>query len=123
MEQQRTRGEVRIVGAERPGGLELRTAGLAARGLAELRVTGLAWYLGSGWSQVLGELARRIAAAGPGHPTTFDLPAGGAEGGDVTINLVPDGDFLAPHPPPGVSLSVADWRRDVVGRLFPSASS
>ncbi|MFC5185436.1 hypothetical protein [Actinomadura harenae] len=119
MEQQRTRGEVRIVGAERPGGLELRTAGLAARGMTELRVTGLAWYLGSGWSQVLGELVRRIAAAGPGHPTTFDL----GEEGDVTINLVPDGDFLAPHPPPGVSLSVADWRRDVVDRLFPTASS
>lgn len=117
MERQRTRGEVRIVGAERPGGLELRTAGLAERGLPELRVTGLAWYLGSGWSRVLGELARRIAAAGPSHPATFDL----AE--DVTVNLVPDGDFLAPHPPPGEPLGIADWRREIVEKLFPSASS
>ncbi|MFC4905696.1 hypothetical protein [Actinomadura gamaensis] len=117
MDRQRTRGEVRIVGAERPGGLELRTAGLAARGLPELRVTGLAWYLGSGWSRVLGELARRIAAAGPAHPATFEL------GDGVTVNLVPDGDFLAPHPPPGVTAGVADWRREIVESLFPSASS
>lgn len=119
MEGRRTQGEVRIVGAERPGGLELRTAGLAGRGLPELRVTGLAWYLGRGWSRILGELALRIAAAGPGHPTTFEL----GEDAAVTVNLVPDGDFLAPHPPPGVSRSVSDWRRDVVERLYPKASS
>ncbi|MFD0540826.1 hypothetical protein ACFQY7_50460 [Actinomadura luteofluorescens] len=56
--------EIRVVGAEGPDGLTLRTRGLAARGLPELRADGLPPYLGQGWARVLAALARRLAATG-----------------------------------------------------------
>ncbi|WP_433467445.1 hypothetical protein [Spirillospora sp. CA-128828] len=104
--------EVRIVGAEGPDGLTLRTSGLSARGLPELRASGLPPYLGQGWARVLAELARRLAATG-------EIPGGEIAPG-VEIRLTPaDDGTLAPVPPPGRDL--AEWRRDVLLRLFPEA--
>ncbi|POM25021.1 hypothetical protein BTM25_36620 [Actinomadura rubteroloni] len=112
------RGEVRVVGAERPGGLELRTAGLAARGLPEVRVTGLPPYLGQGWARVLGAVAARVAAAGPVLPVLVEMADG------VELRLVPEKDgTLAVVPPPPPPTDVGQWRRDVVARLFPEAAS
>lgn len=115
--------ELRIVGAERPGGLELRTSGLAARGLPELRVTALPPYLGQGWARVLADVARRLAGApfGPGTapPDEVVLDHG------VALGLVADADepgVLAVRPPDGHEGSPEAWRRDVLVRLFPAAS-
>lgn len=103
--------EIRVVGAEGPDGLTLRTSGLSARGLPELRADGLPPYLGQGWARVLGALARRLAATG-------EIPDELAPG--VEIRLAPaDGGALAPVPPPG--RDVAEWRRDVLLRMFPEA--
>ena len=103
--------EIRVVGAERPDGLTLRTSGLSARGLPELRADGLPPYLGQGWARVLAALAQRLAATGE----MPDEPAPGVE-----IRLTPaEGGTLAPVPPPGRDL--AEWRRDVLLRMFPEA--
>ncbi|GAA1546855.1 hypothetical protein GCM10009678_31850 [Actinomadura kijaniata] len=110
------RTEVRIVGAERPDGLELRTLGLAVRGLPELRVTGLPPYLGQGWARVLGLVAQRLAASGRRAPTELEL----AE--DVTVLLAVDKNGVAVLPPLGFRGPVNDWRRDLLVRLFPEAS-
>ncbi|MEU8341131.1 hypothetical protein SAMN05443665_1006126 [Actinomadura meyerae] len=105
--------EVRITGAERPDGLTLRTVGLAARGLPELRAEGLPPYLGDGWARVLGLAAQRLAATG-------EPPAELAPG--VPIRFEPAGDgALAAVPPPG--RDAGEWRRDVLLRLFPEARS
>ncbi|WP_018655726.1 hypothetical protein [Actinomadura flavalba] len=110
------RGEVRIVGAERPGGLELRTRGLAERGLPEVRTTGLPPYLGQGWARVLGAVAQRLAAQGPVLPVALDLGEG------VTVRLVPEKEgTLAVVPPEPVPADA--WRRDVLARLFPDAAT
>ncbi|XVQ12704.1 hypothetical protein ACQP1W_09150 [Spirillospora sp. CA-255316] len=112
-------GEIRIVGAERPDGLELRTRGLAAHGSPELRISGLAPYLGQGWARVLGTLAGRLAsgdaAGGGGAPEALDLGSG------VTVGLVAEGDDLVPVPPRGFSGRDEEWRREVLLALFPSA--
>ncbi|MFA1545038.1 hypothetical protein [Actinomadura chokoriensis] len=105
--------EVRIVGAERPDGLSLRTIGLAARGLPELRAEGLPPYLGDGWARVLGALAQRLAATG-------EPPAELAPGVEVRFTEAGDG-ALIPVPPPG--RETGEWRRDVLLRLFPEARS
>ncbi|HLV74618.1 hypothetical protein [Actinomadura hallensis] len=109
--------EVRIVGAEGPGGLTLRTTGLAAGGRPELRVEGLPPYLGHGWARVLAAVARRLASSD--HvPSTVTL-APDAET-TVEISLTPaDGGFLTPGPPPGADPD--GWHRDVLLRLFPEA--
>ncbi|WP_131738539.1 hypothetical protein [Actinomadura roseirufa] len=107
--------EIRIVGAERPDGLVLRTDGLAARGLPELRAGGLPPYLGQGWARVLGALARRLAAAAE-VPAELDLAPG------VTVRLERSAEgALVPVPPPGRDLD--EWRRDVLLRLFPEAGA
>lgn len=112
-----TLGEVRVVGAERPDGLELRTRGLASRGLPELRVRGLAPYLGQGWARILAALAGRVAASG-------GPPSGDVElAPDVAFSLAPDEGHLVPGPPDGFTGRVDEWRREVVFRLFPSARS
>ncbi|WP_157430502.1 hypothetical protein [Actinomadura macra] len=106
-------GEVRILGAEGPGGLILRTGGLSARGLPELRADGLPPYLGQGWARVLAALAERLAAAG-------EIPGELVLAPDVVIRLTPAADgTLTPGPPPG--RDVGEWRRDVLVRLFPEA--
>ncbi|MFB4310642.1 hypothetical protein [Actinomadura sp. GTD37] len=105
--------EVRIVGAGGPDGLTLRTVGLAARGLPELRAEGLPPYLGDGWARVLGALARSLAATG-------EPPAELAPGVGVRFAEAGDG-ALIPVPPPG--RDAAEWRRDVLLRLFPEARS
>lgn len=102
--------EVRIVGAERPDGLTLRTIGLSARGLPEVRVEALPPYLGDGWARVLGTLARRLAATG-------EPPGELAPGVEVRFTTAADG-ALIPVPPPGRD---AGWHRDVLIRLFPEA--
>ncbi|NDU71599.1 hypothetical protein GWI34_03015 [Actinomadura sp. DSM 109109] len=103
--------EIRVVGAEGPDGLSLRTSGLAALGLPELRADGLPPYLGQGWARVLAALARSLAATG-------EIPDEIVPG--VEIRLTPAaGGTLAPGPPPGRDL--AGWRRDVLLRLFPEA--
>ncbi|MFD0683288.1 hypothetical protein [Actinomadura fibrosa] len=107
--------EVRITGSEAPDGLTLRTSGLAARGLPELRAAGLPPYLGQGWARVLGLLAQRLAAADRGVQEIDLTP-------DVTVRLVPAGaGWLEPAPPPGEDAAV--WRRDVLLRLFPEANT
>ncbi|MEU6039309.1 hypothetical protein ABZ801_28290 [Actinomadura sp. NPDC047616] len=112
-----TPGEVRVVGAERPDGLELRTRGLAFRGLPELRAGGLPPYLGQGWARILAALAARVAVAG-------GPPAGDVElAPDVAFRLTSDGDHLVPGPPGGFTGAADEWRREVVLRLFPSARS
>jgi hypothetical protein len=103
--------EVRIVGAGGPDGLILRTIGLAACDLPELRAEGLPPYLGDGWARVLGAVARRLAATG-------EPPAELAPGVEIGYAAAADG-ALVPVPPPGRDL--AEWRRDVVLRLFPEA--
>ena len=116
--------EIRVVGAERPEGLELRTLGLAAHGVPELRISGLAPYLGQGWARVLAELARLLAVrAAVGE----DLHRGGVletvdlgTGTDVEVVLRPDGGDLVPVSP-SHSMTEEEWRRDVVLSLFPSA--
>jgi hypothetical protein len=110
-------GEVRIVGAERRDGLELRTRGLADRGLPELRAEGLPPYLGQGWARILAELARRVAASGGRPPEEVELAP------DVAIRLTPDAGELVAVPPHGFTGPEGDWRREVVLRLFPSAGS
>ncbi|QXJ24514.1 hypothetical protein AGRA3207_005850 [Actinomadura graeca] len=106
-------GEVRIMGAEGPGGLTLRTAGLSARGLPELRAAGLPPYLGQGWARVLAALAGRLAASGEVPDEVVLTP-------DVTVRLTPGADgTLVPGPPPGRDED--EWRHDVVVRLFPEA--
>lgn len=115
------RGEVRIVGTERPGGLELRTDGLAAAGLPEVRAAGLPPYLGQGWARVLGEVARRVAGAGPVLPVVVDLGAG------VTVRLVLEKEgtvAVAPVDggPDAPRVDLDGWRREVVHRLFPDAT-
>ncbi|MEU8122674.1 hypothetical protein AB0C21_28525 [Spirillospora sp. NPDC049024] len=105
--------EIRVVGAEGPEGLSLRTSGLSARGLPELRADGLPPYLGQGWARVLAALAQRLAATG-------EVPDELAPG--VEIRLVPAEDgTLEPVPPQGRDLG--EWRRDVLIRLFPEARS
>lgn len=102
--------EVRIVGVEGPDGLTLRTSGLSAKGLPEIRAAGLPPYLGQGWARVLAALARRLAETG-------EIPGGIA---DVEICLTPAEDgTLTPVPPPG--REPGEWRRDVLLRLFPEA--
>ncbi|HEY8479962.1 MAG TPA: hypothetical protein VIL71_09050 [Spirillospora sp.] len=104
--------EVRIVGAEGPDGLTLRTSGLSAGGLPELRAEGLPPYLGQGWARVLAALAQRVAASG-------EVPASITLGADVEIRLtLADDGVLIPGPPPGHG---EGWHRDVVLRLFPEA--
>ncbi|GAA0569362.1 hypothetical protein ACN3XK_12485 [Actinomadura welshii] len=105
--------EVRIIGSEGPDGLTLRTSGLSAGNLPELRVAGLPPYLGQGWARVLAALARRLAASG-------QVPARITLGADVEISLTPaDDGALAPGPPPGDDAD--GWHRDVLLRLFPEA--
>ncbi|WP_242901033.1 hypothetical protein [Actinomadura terrae] len=109
----RPEGEVRVTGADGPDGLTLRTAGLTAGGLPELRVDGLPPYLGQGWARVLAAVAERLAASG-------DVPSELVIGPDVVICLTSGADgTLVPGPPPGRDLD--EWRRDVVLRLFPEA--
>ncbi|MEU8305691.1 hypothetical protein AB0C84_19220 [Actinomadura sp. NPDC048955] len=103
--------EIRVVGAEGPDGLTLRTRGLAARGLPELRADGLPPYLGQGWARVLAALARRLAATG-------EIPEELAPGVEIRLAPADDG-TLAPVPPSGRDL--AEWRRDVLLRMFPEA--
>jgi hypothetical protein len=105
--------EVRIVGAAGPDGLILRTVGLAARGLPELRAEGLPPYLGDGWARVLGALAQRLAATG-------EPPSELAPGVQIRFTEGADGALVA-GPPPGRDLD--EWCRDVLLRLFPEASS
>lgn len=100
--------EVRVMGAEGPSGLTLRTSGLSARGLPELRAAGLPPYLGQGWARVLAALAQRLAATG-------EVP-GGVGDVEIRLTLAADG-TLEPVPPPG--REPAEWFRDVVLRLFP----
>ncbi|TDD95615.1 hypothetical protein [Actinomadura rubrisoli] len=108
-------GEVRVMGAEGPDGLTLRTGGLSARGLPELRAGGLPPYLGQGWARVLGALARHLAASAR-------IPREVVLAPDVTIVLRATGDgHLEPVPPPGQDAE--EWRRDVIVRLFPEARS
>ncbi|MBW8481431.1 hypothetical protein [Actinomadura parmotrematis] len=109
------RAEVRIVGTERPDGLELRTLGLAARGLPELRTTGLPPYLGQGWARVLGLVAQRMAASGLAGPAEVEVGEG------VAVLLAADRGGLAVLPPAGRARDVQRWRRDLVERLFPEA--
>lgn len=109
--------EVRIIGAESANGLELRTVGLAARGLPEVRVQGLPPYLGDGWARVLGQVALRLAAS-PTLPEKIELAP------DVTVALVEAGEgHVTPVPPSGHEGPLEDWRRDVLVRLFLEASS
>jgi hypothetical protein len=103
--------EVRIVGAEGPDGLTLRTSGLSARGLPEFRVDGLPPYLGQGWARVLAAPAQRLASTG-------EIPEEVAPGVEIHLTSAGDG-TLTPVPPPGVDVS--EWRRDVLMRLFPEA--
>ncbi|MFC6878371.1 MULTISPECIES: hypothetical protein [Actinomadura] len=125
------RGEIRIVGAEGSDGLELRTQGLEALGLPELRVTGLPPYLGQGWARVLAAIAGRLAAD-PAERPDLVLPP------DVAVHLVENGDgTLTPVRPPSEdghgdgdghedgrgNGDEGDWRRDVLLRLFPAARS
>jgi hypothetical protein len=112
-----TGAEIRIVGAERADGLELRTRGLAARGRPELRVPGLAPYLGQGWARVMAVLAQRLAALDGEIPAELDLAP------EVTVGLAAEEGDLVPVPPAGHIGPVADWRRDVLLALFPSAHS
>jgi hypothetical protein len=105
--------EIRVVGAEGPEGLSLRTSGLSARGLPELRADGLPPYLGQGWARVLAALAQRLAATG-------EVPDELAPGVGIRLTPAEDG-TLEPVPPPGRDL--AEWRRDVLIRLFPEARS
>lgn len=118
-----TTAELRIVGAEGPGGLELRTSGLAPHGLPELRITSLPPYLGQGWARVLAAAARHLAgrAGGPGAavPEEILLDHG------VVLGLAPAGGepgVLALRPPRGHEGPADGWRRDVLVRLFPAAS-
>lgn len=105
--------EVRVAGSEGPDGLTLRTSGLSAGGLPELRVEGLPPYLGQGWARVLAALAQRLAASG-------EIPASVVLGPGVEISLTLAGDgALVAVPPPGSD--PGDWRRDVLLRLFPEA--
>ncbi|TDC46317.1 hypothetical protein E1281_28210 [Actinomadura sp. KC345] len=111
--------EVRILGSEGPEGLTLRTSGLSARNLPELRVEGLPPYLGQGWARVLAALAQRLAASA-------EIPERVTLAPDMEICLTPAGDGdLAPVPPPGRDADAGHdldrWRRDVVLRLFPEA--
>ncbi|WP_395108826.1 hypothetical protein [Actinomadura sp. SCN-SB] len=119
--------EIRIVGTERPDGLELRTRGLAARGRPELRVSGLPPYLGQGWARVLAALARRLArvpAGGPYEgPYETELTPEGEGGTPVLIGLEADRGDLVAVPPGGFTGRVEDWRREVLLALFPSAHS
>lgn len=119
------RGEIRIVGAEGSDGLELRTQGLDALGLPELRVTGLPPYLGQGWARVLAAVARQLAADPAARPDLVLPP-------DVAVHLVENGDgTLTPVRPPTEDgpggghgdADEGDWRRDVLLRLFPAARS
>lgn len=105
--------EVRISGSEGPDGLTLRTSGLSAGGLPELRVEGLPPYLGQGWARVLAALAQRVAASG-GVPGSVVL---GPEV-EISLTLADDG-VLVPGPPPG--RDPGGWHRDVLVRLFPEA--
>ncbi|GLZ07058.1 hypothetical protein Acsp03_45240 [Actinomadura sp. NBRC 104412] len=124
--------EIRIVGTERPEGLELRTRGLAARGRPELRVSGLPPYLGQGWARVLAALAGRLArvpAGGPSEPSEshepyeMELTPEGEGGTPVLIGLKADRGDLVAVPPGGFTGRVEDWRREVLLALFPSAHS
>ncbi|WP_141578078.1 hypothetical protein [Actinomadura sp. WMMA1423] len=103
--------EIRVVGAEGPEGLSLRTSGLSARGLPELRADGLPPYLGQGWARVLAALAQRLAATG-------QVPDELAPGVGIRLAPAEDG-ALTIAPPPGRDLG--EWRRDVLLRLFPEA--
>ncbi|MQY03708.1 hypothetical protein [Actinomadura macrotermitis] len=116
-EESGVRGEVRIVGAERPDGLELRTLGLAERGLPELRATGLPPYLGQGWARVLGAVAQRMAATGLNGPAEVEVADG------VAVLLAAAKGGLAVLPPAGQGGDVQRWRRELVERLFPEAQS
>ncbi|WP_030172851.1 hypothetical protein [Spirillospora albida] len=108
--------EVRIIGAESANGLELKTVGLAARGLPEVRMANLPPYLGDGWARVLGQVVLRLAAS-PTPPETIELAPG------VEVGLAEAGEgHLTPVPPPGHEGALEDWRRDVLVRLFPEAS-
>ncbi|MBO2454536.1 hypothetical protein J4573_46135 [Actinomadura barringtoniae] len=108
--------EVRIVGVERDDGLVLRSSGLSARDLPELRVIALPPYLGQGWAQILGLLAQRVAASG--HiPDEVDLGPGGV------VRLVQEEGHLTPLPPHGFKGSLDDWRRDLLTHLFPAATT
>lgn len=110
--------EVGIVGAERPDGLELRTRGLASRGLPELCAKGLPPYLGQGWARVLAAVAQRLAASPGGGPGELALSP------DVAVRLetAEDGSLI-PLPPHGHTGTVNEWHRDVLMRLFPAAGS
>ena len=109
--------EVRIAGSEGRDGLTLRTSGLSSRGLPELRVEGLAPYLGQGWARVLAALAQRVAASAevPSHVTL-------APDVEICLTFAEDG-TLTPVPPPGgrAPRTPGDWHRDVLLRLFPEA--
>jgi hypothetical protein len=121
---ERAATEIRILGTERPDGLELRTRGLAARGTPELRVSGLPPYLGQGWARVLGALARRLAAVPGATPAEITLtPENAPEGASVVVGLERDQDDLVPVPPRGFAGRAEDWRREVLLSLFPSAHS
>ncbi|MEU5880409.1 hypothetical protein [Spirillospora sp. NPDC047279] len=111
------RDEVRIAGIERDDGLMLRTHGLAAGGLPEIRVVALPPYLGQGWAQVMGALAQCLASGGATVPDQVEIAPG------VAVQLKVENGELVPMPPHGFQGSLDDWRRDVLSRMFPSATT
>ncbi|MFF5263115.1 hypothetical protein ACFY4C_29655 [Actinomadura viridis] len=119
--------EIRIVGAELADGLELRTLGLEGHQLPELRVSGLAPYLGQGWARVLAALARRLVELDGALDGAVDGALDGAVPAEVdldhrvTIGLSAEEGRLVPVPPRGFTGLVEEWRRDVLLALFPSA--
>jgi hypothetical protein len=117
--------EIRIVGTERPDGLELRTRGLAARGTPELRVSGLPPYLGQGWARVLAALVRSLAGVPGDLPGEIALTPEGESGSGTAaiVGLDRQGDDLVVVPPRGFTGRAEDWRRKILLDLFPSAHS
>lgn len=114
-------GDVRIVGGEENGGLTLVTRGLTPRWLPELRITGLAPYLGDAWARLLGALAVelwRITERG----TVREIPAEIALGAATVGFRLEPGPYLQVTAPAGEPDEAA-WQREIVDRTFPAAQS